>query len=233
MARLVTAILAKNEAARYLQRVLDRCISFSDTVLVLDDRSTDETPKLAQSMGCEVRGRSVLKGDAWGNEAPARQELWDWAIRSAHDGWVLFCDADMLLHGDPRPLLWTTEVNAWAFILYDVWDPAERVFRADEYWRGHTIPRPWMIRPEPTWSEIRPSTEGFPKWGRGIHSGHIHPAFPVHAAVADPARYYWLHLAYASPEGRKAKAQQYASVRQHLTPFEAAHAASILDYDAA
>ena len=47
LSTLVTAIMAKNEATRYLPQVLLRCKEFSDRVLVLDDRSTDETAEVA------------------------------------------------------------------------------------------------------------------------------------------------------------------------------------------
>jgi glycosyltransferase involved in cell wall biosynthesis len=76
MAILVSAILAKNEAARYLPQVLLRCNEFSDRVLVLDDRSTDETAEVAHTAGALVRQRSILKDPAWGKESPARIELW-------------------------------------------------------------------------------------------------------------------------------------------------------------
>ena len=104
MPKLVTALLVKNEADRYLRRVLQCCWKFSDAVLVLDDRSTDNSVQLAKDLNCQVRIRGSLTGEAWGKEALARAELWDWAAEEAGDGWVLICDADMLLHGDPRPL---------------------------------------------------------------------------------------------------------------------------------
>src|ERR1041385_9472163 len=88
MSTLISALLVKNEADRYLERVLRRCLEFSDKVLVLDDRSTDRSAQLATDLGCLVKGRSILAGDAWGKEAPARAELWDWASQEAGDGWM-------------------------------------------------------------------------------------------------------------------------------------------------
>ena len=107
---LVTALLAKNEAGKYLERVLRRCHEFSDEVLVLDDGSTDETVAIARKLGCGVKLRQET--GMWGNEAPARAELWDWGAEVAGDGWLLICDADMLLVGDPRPLTLTTQCTA-------------------------------------------------------------------------------------------------------------------------
>ena len=222
VARLITALLARDEADKYLRRVLENALSFSDTVLVLDDRSTDDSPKIAREMGCQVRGRSVLKDPAWGHESPARAELWDWATQEAGDGWVLIMDADQILHGDPRPLMETWEFNSWAFILLDLWD--ETHFRVDGYWKGHVTPRCWMVRPStfgPDWT---------PQWnGRGMHVGHIPPNAPLACGIAPPEQYYWLHLGYASPELRKAKLDKYLAVADQLTPQELAHARSIAD----
>ena len=65
---LVTAILCKNEASRDLERVLRTSLSFSSVVL-LDDHSSDDSPKIARSLSCKVRERSILKNPAWGDEA--------------------------------------------------------------------------------------------------------------------------------------------------------------------
>ena len=218
---IITAILAKNEATRYLPQVLIRCKTFSDKICLLDDRSTDDTARVARDAGALVRTRSVLKDAAWGTEAPARAELWDWAVQEAGDGWVLICDADMILQGDIRALTQSWDVNAWAFILYDLWD--ETHFRHDGFWQGHLHPRVWMVRPSTFGPEFRPQ---WPK--RGIHTGHIPENAPLQVAVAPPETYHWLHYSYASPEDRTRKAQQYHTVEDQLTEFERAHASSIL-----
>lgn len=233
---LATALLAKNEADRYLRPVLERCLSFSDTVLVLDDRSTDDTAKLAKDLGCEVRGRSVLTGDAWGKEAPARKELWDWAAAvCGNDGWVLICDADMVLQGDPRPYTLSWEMNAWAWPLLDLWD-AETTYRVDGPWAlGPRTPRPWLFKPSAAAGiDLQfgaPDAMGrkatyTPQWGdRGIHVGHCPGNFPMVCGVAD---LLWHHYAYLRREDREAKHRQYMSVAEKLTPFERQHAESIL-----
>src|SRR4051812_33501188 len=118
--RLVTALLVKDERERYLERVLRRCLEFSDQVLVLDDGSTDGSADLAVDLGCVVR---VREGPAmWGQESPARSHLWSWGAAAADGGWLLICDADQILHGDPRPLCYSTSHTAWAWELYDCWD---------------------------------------------------------------------------------------------------------------
>lgn len=219
MTRLVTALLVRNEADRYLRQVLQRCTEFSDEILVLDDGSTDGTVDLAKSLGCIVKQRP--KSGAWGNEAPARAELWDRGVKCAKDGWLLICDADQILHGDPRHLTESWECNAWAFVLYDLWNPTQ--YRADGHWQAHLHPRPWMVKP----SALQPFA---PQWnGRGMHVGHLPPNIPLACGIAPSDQYYWLHYAYASPESRKAKLDQYLKVADQLTPQELAHARSIGD----
>jgi len=220
--RLVSALLVKDEADRYLRRVIARCQEFSDKVLVLDDGSTDDTARVAKEMGCLVKQRS--QPGAWGNEAPARAELWDRAAKCAGpDGWVLFCDADMLLVGDPRPLCRSWDVNAWAFVLYDLWSETE--YRSDGFWKAHEHPRPWLVRPGASWAEYSAFV------GRGIHAGHIPPGFPLHPAVAPQDAYHWLHLAYCKKPDRLLKFERYKTVWSQLNEFEQRHAASIIDGD--
>lgn len=220
---LVTAILAKDEAKRYLPQVLLRCKTFSDRVLVLDDRSSDETAEVASSAGALVRQRSILKGDAWGNESPARSELWKWGAEEAGDGWLLVADADMILEGNPRDLVDTWECSAWAFVLYDCWD-GENQARVDGPWAyGPVTPRPWLFRPSVC-------LDGVAQWStRGLHCGH-HPTNLVGVCgVAPPDEYFWRHLAYLQKEDRVKKHAQYMSQAHLLTEFERRHAISIAD----
>jgi hypothetical protein len=218
--RLVTALLVKNEADKYLERVLKRCWEFSSDVLVLDDGSTDDSVRKAWGLGCQVRERRET--GMWGNESPARAELWDWGAKEAGDGWLLIADADMLLQGDPRPLLNTTQHNAWSFVLYDLWD-SETTYRLDGFWRGHEYPRPWLFRP----SRLGYDTPIWPD--RGLHTGHAPSNAQIDAGIAYPEQLCWHHLAYVTQPDRFRKHQQYLEKSHLLTPWEQAHAASVGD----
>lgn len=219
MSKLVTALLVRNEKDKYLERVLRRCLEFSDEVLVLDDGSTDGSDRLAWSLGCQVKpwtGETM-----WGTESPARAALWDWGAEVAGDGWLLICDADMILYGDPRPLTLATNVNSWAWPLYDCWN-SDRYYRHDTFWKGHEHPRIWMFKP----SALGDSLPEWPK--RGIHTGHAPVNFPYLAGIPD-STYYWIHLAYVSPEHRQQKLEKYLAQAHQLSPFERAHAESVGD----
>ena len=216
----LTAILARNERDRYLPHVLDWHGQFGP-IFVLDDRSTDDTAAFAKAHPAVVLVETVAsKVASWGREAPARAHLWTRAAELAE--WVLICDADQILHGDPRDLLKAPNVNAWAFPLYDCWnDPT--TYRDDTYWVGHKHPRPWLFNPHRVpegWSAA---------WlARGIHCGHAPANFPYQSAKA-PDDYYWQHLAYVTPEHRLQKLARYRENYHQMTPDEQAHAESIAD----
>jgi glycosyltransferase involved in cell wall biosynthesis len=226
--RLFSLVLARDEAdpSRYLRRVLERCREFSDAVLFLDDGSTDHTPEVARKYGSIVRRR---KSDtaAWGNESPARQQLWEFGLDYAteRDDWLLVCDADMEFRGDPRALCQTRELNAWAVVLHDMWTPTQ--YRSDQFWQGHLHHRPWLFAP-------RRVPDGWtPQWPeRGIHPGHFPPNMLLSCGFAPQDEWFYIHWAYARPEHRAEKHRQYLSQAHQLSPFERAHAESILDFDA-
>ena len=222
MTRLVTAILAKNEAApdRYLRRVIERAKEFSDAVLVLDDGSTDDTASVARDLGCIVETRSATP--AWGAEAPARRELWERAALLADGGWVLICDADMELRGDPRPLTHSWGVASWAFPLVDLWN-SEVTARVDGPWGfGPRTPRPWLFRPS--------ALTGAAEWStRGVHCGHAPANFDLAGPCGVADDLLWLHFSFLRPEHRRAKYEAYMKVADQLSPFELAHARSVID----
>lgn len=217
---LVTALLVRNEADRYLSEVLARCATFSDSLLVLDDASTDASRDIAKKAGAWVRSRATDKR-AWGNEAPARSQLWKWGTEAAKDGWLLICDADMLLEGDPKPYLTSTEVNTWSFVLYDLWND-RTTYRTDGFWQGHRFPRPWLFRPSQVpegWEAIWPA--------RGLHCGHAPANWPMLSGIAPDLA--WLHLGWLTPEQRIEKVSRYLDQKDRLTPQEIAHAQSALE----
>src|SRR2546426_8799212 len=220
--RLVTALLVKNEGGsdRYLARVLERCKEFSDDTLVLDDGSTDDTVEIAKAAGCIVKQRP--QSGAWGNESPARAELWERGTKLAKDGWLLICDADMLLCGNPHPLCLSWEAQGWAFPLADCWDSEDQM-RVDGPWQyGPITSRPWLFH-----VGVLPKNYT-PHWNtRGVHCGHFPDNIPLRIFTISDI--FWRHLAYIKKEHRALKHAQYQAVATQLTPFEQQHAASIAD----
>lgn len=203
---ILGACLARNEADRYLAEVLHQAKEYCDEVVVLDDGSDDITAETARkSAAVFLREES----GAWGNESPARAELWQLAAeRTREDGWIYIFDADHLLTGITpdtfRTLTHSDHHNAWAFPLYDCWDSPDQ-HRVDGYWQAWRTPRVWFAKAKPT-----PDFQ--PEWpARGIHCGHLPSNYPLQAGIA-PAPAGILHLGYIKSSDREAKAQQYLAL---------------------
>jgi len=79
---LSVVILAKNEAGRIRDCI--QSVAWADEVFVVDDESTDETIRLAESMGARVLQRKM--------EIEGRHR--NWAYAQARHEWVLSLDAD-------------------------------------------------------------------------------------------------------------------------------------------
>ena len=136
---IVGALLVRDEAAddRYLQRVLRHQSAYCDTIVTVDDGSTDATPDLCAAYGpvhrYEAEGGRGWWGVASATESSARAVLWQHACAVAGEGnWLLVFDADMELVGvtpDELRALTTlaTTVNAFALPVYDCWNSETRM----------------------------------------------------------------------------------------------------------
>jgi len=206
---IVAAILARNEADRYLARVIANCQALCDRVLVVDDHSEDDTLSLAADLGCVT---SQTRSDAgfWGrDETAARAQLWLEATALAgQDGWVYVADADHELVGIDRDgmqmLTRSNIVTCWAWPLADCWD-SDALMRIDGYWQAHTTPRPWMFR-------VSPTATYAPHWDRkAIHAGHAPHNYPMLAGTAPG---FIRHLGYVEREARERKSKRYLDLAE-------------------
>lgn len=226
--KIVGALLARNEAGpdRYLRRALANAAAYCDDIVVVDDRSTDDTARVCEEFGARVH-RLEGDGQFWGvDESGPRALLWRLAASLAGpDGWVYVFDADHELLGltpdELRTLCTARHVVAWAFPLYDCWD-SDLTMRVDGFWQAHLHPRPWLARAVPI-------PDFTPSWDtRSIHSGHFPHNFPFHLGTGTVPRLAGIrHLGYVREEHRKSKHTKY--LEAPLTDAERAHAASIID----
>jgi len=217
---LTVATMVKDEIDRFWPKALEVWNDFSDSIIVLDDGSTDGTREAAQNAGAYIVAVEAQSKAAWGNESPKRQLLFEevWK-RTAEGDYIFFLDADMIPARCPRAII-DEEGETFAFGLYDLWEPKR--YRDDSFWAAHFHPRPWMIK--------RTNEEGPWEWNqRGIHCGH----FPLNLRLSRiryaPEDFSILHYAYVTPELREAKYKQYQSVRTQLSYLEWAHVESILE----
>ena len=214
--------MVRNEADRYLRSALSAWSQIADIIVALDDGSTDATTDLLREVGADIVHRHAAQ-EAWGNESPARAQLWQAACDTRAD-WLLFLDADMVPAYSPADLA-CRDVDSIAFSLYDLWSWQQPLmYRMDTYWRAHDNPRVWMVR--------RPTgvPEGGWQWNaRGLHCGHLPLNLPMRRTLVAPAQYSLLHYGYADTIDRVAKQEQYSCQAANLTAFELRHALSICE----
>lgn len=209
--RITVGMLVRNEAGRYLERVLNQVCTFADKVVIVDDASTDDTASLCE----EILDDHGLLGDvivntehSFTNEVTLRQQLWELATKDNPD-WVLILDADEILEDNIRAMVRISgmsadpEAEAYTFRLFDMWDQDH--YRDDALWTAHKRPWTMMVRYIPgreyIWRE------------QPLHCGR----FPMNAADGLAVKDSGLrikHMGYARQDDRDMKWMRYS----HLDP---------------
>lgn len=206
---IVGALLLRDEADRYLRRVLDNVASLCDQIVVVDDGSTDDTARVCREYGATVS--TISENTSWWgkDETTPRSHLWTLAAKAAgQDGWIYVADGDHELidiePDDFRTLGTAEHVNAWSWPLLDCWD-SDELMRTDGYWQAHLHPRPWMVKAVPYPGYVA-------EWQvRGIHSGHFPANYPYLMSTAPGAI---RHLGYICPAARLVKHRKYVTLNK-------------------
>ena len=73
--KLVAMMLVKNEADRYLRRVIENTLEFVDEIAVLDDHSTDASVKICEEFAPRVKVRQAE--NTWEDESKLRKSCLD------------------------------------------------------------------------------------------------------------------------------------------------------------
>ncbi len=165
--KITVGMLVRNEAGRYLDRILWQVARCANRVVILDDASTDGSPQLCQDVfnsslgynkfsgktskngGYSIEDSLIVSNEERGfnNEVDLRKQLWELAIKNNPD-WIIILDADELLEPraleEVRRMAADPEAEAWSFRLYDMWDADH--YRDDALWNAHRRPWPMMVR---------------------------------------------------------------------------------------
>lgn len=217
--KITLGMLVRNEADRYLKRVLEQASRYIDSAVILDDASTDETVEVCKKTLQGIPLTIVSKQEPmFHNEIALRRQLWELVVNTEPQ-WILILDADEIFEEravtEIRSLLYDADFDVLSFRLYDMWD--ENHYRDDDCWRAHRCYRPFMVRYLPgfryEWRETPIHCGRFPKNITELktatselrikHLGWIRPC----DRLAKYRRYK-----EADPQGRYGFREQYLSI---------------------
>ncbi len=199
--RITLAMLVKDEADRYLSRVLRQAARYIDNAVILDDASQDDTVAICKNLLADIPLTIVSNPEAgFHNEIALRKQLWELAVATNPD-WILILDADEIFEERAIEVLpalaCDPNVFCYYFRLYDMWD--EHFYREDPYWCAHQSYRPFMVRYVP----------GFPyQWRETpLHCGR----FPINLGELNgrTSDLRIKHLGWMKPEDRLQKYYRY------------------------
>lgn len=199
--RLTVSMVVRNEADRYLARVLEDAATYADDFVIIDDASEDNTVEVCRrAVGRRpvklVRNRTSL----FHHEIDLRQQQWRETIATKPD-WILFLDADEIFEEAARTeissLINQDRFDVIAFRLFDMWD--QEYYREDQYWSAHKVYRPFLIRYQPDFTY---------RWRETAqHSGRMPANVLDLPAVRSELRLK--HFGWADPADRQAKYDRY------------------------
>jgi glycosyltransferase involved in cell wall biosynthesis len=201
ISKLTLSMIVKNEANRYLEKVLTSALDYIDEAVIIDDASTDHTVARCKEILHHIPLHLIEnKTSQFSNEVVLRKQQWQETIKT-NPKWILNLDADEKLEdsfaNQVQDIQKQDHYDAVYFRLYDMWD--ESHYRQDTYWKAHFIYRPFLIRYRPDidyiWEESAQHCGRFP-------TNICH--FPY---ICNNTRIQ--HYGWASPEDRKKKYQRY------------------------
>lgn len=146
--RLTLAMIVRNEADRYLEKVLTHAATYVTQAVIVDDASSDQTVDICRRCLANIPHQIVVNKEAgFHNEIMLRKQLWNLA-EGTHPDWILILDADEMFEENivaamPH-LLRNPHTDAYYFRLYDMW--SETQYREDDYWQAHKHYRPFLVR---------------------------------------------------------------------------------------
>ena len=149
--KLIANMIARNEAHRYLEKVLDRLQDQVDLICFTDDNSTDLTPDIAESKGAIVQRLKSADNQPLfeRSEYDLRTKSWDLVSEHASNGdWILAIDSDEMLYYPSDAylsrLLDQDRYDVIGITFYHMWSP--EFFRIDKAWRPGVSTRLFKYR---------------------------------------------------------------------------------------
>jgi len=140
--KLTWMMLVRNEANRYLKRVLDDASEYVDEFVIVDDNSTDGTFELCSRYEKVKILERVSEGSYAANELATRLQVYNLTLSTFPD-WILAMDGDEVFEkpfkDKVRDLIATEDFYWYSFIFCNFYN-SERYYRVDGLWK----PDLWM-----------------------------------------------------------------------------------------
>lgn len=149
--RVTLSMVVRNEADRYLRRVLGNLVGHIDEAVIIDDASTDETAAICQEILSGIPLYLIQnKASMFADEVSLRKVQWEETVKT-HPDWILNLDADELVEDafweNSQAILCDAHLERCCFRLYDMWNEAQ--YREDVFWNAHKTSRTFLLRYRP------------------------------------------------------------------------------------
>lgn len=220
---LIAQMIGRNESERYLKQVLSRIVELADVVCFTDDCSDDDTPQIAEDMGCKVFQMDEPTFTV--HEGLLRQTAWDFMTNAVSPtngkDWVLAIDCDEELYepGNLSELLSQNQYDVLSIAFFHMWNATQ--FRVDKAWAPTLSSRLFRYYNAPSFNMRRLACGAEPEYvQRLIRAQKFHTRTGLRMK----------HLGYMRDEDKPAKYERYMALDKG--EFHAlAHLESILDDD--
>lgn len=221
--KITLALTVRNEADKFIKRMLTHAMKYVSNIVILDDASTDNTIDVCEDILKDFPHK-IYKNDEPMmmnlKESESKKKLWDLTINENPD-WILLLDADEIFED------WGIEVlpnivndpnfDAYYFKIYHMWED-DYHYRVDGLWNPVDY-RIYLLRYQPNFDY---------KWSdMGLHC-YRHP----YNAYEMPGCFCYVrlrHYGHFTKEIRSAKFKRYKLLDPNSEFVPKSHYDSILE----
>lgn len=221
--KITLAISIRNEADKFIRRMLTHAMQYVSNIVILDDASTDNTVEVCEEVLKDFPHKIYLNDEPMVQnlkESECKEKLWNLAIKEQPD-WILLLDGDELFEDwgiQILPVI-VNDINydTYYFKIYHMWEDEEH-YRVDGLWKPVDF-RIYLLRYQPNYE--------YEWYHMGLHS-YRHPV-----NVYDmPGCFCYVrlrHYGHFTKEIRRAKYEKYKLLdpKSEFVPKE--HYDSILE----
>lgn len=213
---IIVGMLTKNEMCNFLEGSINAVSKLADTIMIVDDGSTDGTPDYLEQKGAFICRN--YKSQFEENESILREQLFKLCTLNAdHGDIILIIDADEIIDSPEyaKAFLMDTDSPLITARLYDMWTPTH--YRSDNMWRAHEQMWPIGIKYDSAFNYV-------------FNKAHVHCGrLPQNVGGSFQYLSRIKHMGWSNPELRQRKYERY--MRHDPNGVHAPMYESILDKD--